>query len=194
VREQRIDGTNVAVLIRNGPFDRANLLQLADNLLQALADAERERTVHRDVKPWNMVKDPTGSYWLLDFGLARDLSLTSLTPTAAPFGLGTYGYSPPEQMRNQKPRIDHRSDLFAAGVTIYEAGTGSNPFRAGARDDLEILRRTERMPLPPLRLTFDQHSEFMDFVSTMTQKYPDQRPRSVAEALQWLRDVVGRLP
>lgn len=193
LREKRIDGTSLAVVISRGALSRNELLTLIENLLTALGDAERVRIVHRDVKPGNVIRESSGSYWLLDFGLARDLNLQSLTPTAAPFGVGTVGYSAPEQMRNLKPRIDSRADLFAAGVTIYEAATGTNPFRAGARDNLEVLRRTERMPLPRMRLSFDPAGSLADMVSAMTQKYPDQRPRTVTETLSWFRQIVPEL-
>jgi eukaryotic-like serine/threonine-protein kinase len=89
----------------------------------------------------------------IDFDIARHLRLESLTATAAAFGQFTWGYAPPEQCRNIKAQIDARSDLFALGVTLYECATGSNPFRKGARDPLEILSRIEGMPLPPLSLS-----------------------------------------
>jgi serine/threonine-protein kinase len=194
IREQRIDGSNLAAMLLAGPLGQAELVVLARDLLTALQDSELVRIVHRDVKPSNLMRDLNGRYWLLDFGLARDLNLQSLTPTASRFGVGTFGYSAPEQMRNLKPKIDSRADLFAAGITLYEAATGANPFRVGARDDLEILRRTERLPLPALRLSFDRQGSFSDLVSAMTQKYPDQRPRTVAVALDWLQQITTGMP
>jgi len=189
VREGWIPGTNLAVLLEAGAIGEADLLRLAHDLLTALHEAEVVRIVHRDVKPGNILRGESGAFWLLDFGLARNLDLDSITPTAAQFGVGTFGYSAPEQMRNLKPKIDSRSDLFAAGVTLYEAATGINPFRQGARDHLEMLRRTERLPLQRLRLLFKGGDVLADLVSAMTQKYPDQRPRTIAAALQWLAEI-----
>jgi serine/threonine-protein kinase len=80
--------------------------------------AEAVSIVHRDVKPANIIVDPQGEFWLIDFGVARHLDLDSLTATAAPGGCGTIGYAPAEQCRNDKPDIDARADLFALGVTL----------------------------------------------------------------------------
>jgi len=57
-------------------------------------------------------------FWLLDFGIARHLDLSSLTATSLPYGKMTLGYAPPEQCRNFKREIDSRADLFALGVTM----------------------------------------------------------------------------
>jgi serine/threonine-protein kinase len=192
VREQMIAGDSVRAVIQRGPLGKSDLLRLAAHLLEALADAEKVQIVHRDVKPENIIRDAHGKFWLLDFGIARHLDLASLTGSHSPFGVGTAGYAPPEQFRNRKREIDGRADLFALGVTLYECATATNPFRTGARDDLEILRNVERMALPPLQLAFDGSGEIRTFVSALTQKRPDHRPTSVADALQWVKDICKR--
>ena len=192
VREQRIAGDSVRSVIQRAILGKEDLLRLAAHVLEALADAEKVQIVHRDVKPENIIKDPTGQFWLLDFGIARHLNLASLTGSHSPFGVGTAGYAPIEQFRNRKREIDGRADLFALGVTIYECATGMNPFRIGARDDLEILRNVDRMALPPLQLGFDASSEISTFVSALTQKRSDHRPTSVSDALSWLKQVCKR--
>jgi serine/threonine protein kinase len=192
VREQRIPGDSLRSVIQRGTLGKEDLLRLAVQILEALADAEKVQIVHRDVKPENIIKDNNGNFWLLDFGIARHLDLTSLTGSHSPFGVGTAGYAPPEQFRNRKRDIDARADLFALGVTFYESATGANPFRTGARDDLEVLRNVERMALPPLQLSFDPTGEISSFISAITQKRPDHRPASIAEALQWVKDICER--
>ncbi|MFX8601132.1 serine/threonine protein kinase, partial [Acinetobacter baumannii] len=72
--------------------------------------------------------DLNGDFWLLDFGIARHLAMSSLTADFRTFGKFTPGYAPIEQWRNLKSEIDSRSDMFALGVTIIEASTGVNPF------------------------------------------------------------------
>jgi eukaryotic-like serine/threonine-protein kinase len=188
-REQRINGQTVRDLLPSGPFLPTRLLLLGLHMLEALAAAERASIVHRDVKPDNIILDSTGEFWLIDFGLARHLGLESLTATANAFGHVTWGYAPPEQCRNIKQEIDGRADLFAIGVTLYECATGSNPFRAGAGNVLEILQRIETMPLPRLTLPITAASEFADLIQALTQKRRDHRPRSVKEAHEWIRDV-----
>lgn len=191
-REQRVPGQTVRSLLQSGPFDAASVLTLGLHVLETLTAAESVNIVHRDVKPENIIRDPNGDFWLLDFGLARHLSLSSLTATGLPFGKMTLGYAPPEQTRNIKGEIDSRADLFATGVTLYECATGQNPFRQGARDDMEILRRVDAMPLPALTLTITLAQSFSDLVSAMTQKRRDHRPSTVKEAFEWILDV-GRV-
>ena len=191
-REQRIAGNDLSNVLQAGPLNTGRLLRLGRHMLDALSKAEEEQIVHRDVKPQNIMMDATENFWLLDFGLARHLTLTSITPTADPFGKCTPGYAPPEQFRNIKSEIDARADLFALGVTLYECATGSIVFRQVARTVLEVLHNVETKPLVPLSLSFGSANEFRDLVATMTQKRRDHRPLTVAEALDWMRDICSR--
>lgn len=190
LREQRVLGTTLRTrLVRSGALDFTSVVRLGVQLLSTLAHAEAKRIVHRDIKPENMMVDTSGNFWLLDFGLARHLDLESLTATKMPWGMGTLGYSPPEQLRNRKREIDGRTDLFAAGVLLYECATGTNPFRDGAGSDLEIFRRVEQQALPRLQLADDRGGALADLVSALVQKFPTQRPRMVADALTWMREI-----
>jgi eukaryotic-like serine/threonine-protein kinase len=191
LREQRVQGMTLRTRLQAGALDFASIVQLAVQLLSTLAQAESKRIVHRDIKPENVMVDATGNFWLLDFGLARHLDLESLTATRLPFGVGTVGYSAPEQMRNRKREIDGRADLFAAGVLLYECTTGANPFYVGARDQLEVLRRVEQQPLPSLQVPADRDGAFADLVVALVQKYPTQRPRTVAAALTWMNEIAS---
>ena len=191
-REQRIEGSDISDILHHGPLNTAQLLRLGLHMLEALSKAEAEKIVHRDVKPKNIMMDGNDTFWLLDFGLARHLTLTSMTPTADIFGKCTPGYTPPEQFRNIKKEIDSRADLFALGVTLYECATGSNPFSTGASSPVDILRNVETKPLVPLTVSFGSANEFRDLVATMTQKRRDHRPLTVAEALEWMQDICSR--
>ncbi len=191
-REQRIEGSDLGDVIQSGALDTRRLLRLGLHALEALSKAEEVSIVHRDVKPANIMLDSSDDFWLLDFGLARHLTLASMTPTADVFGKCTPGYAPPEQFRNVKTEIDGRADLFGLGVTLYECATGDNPFRQGARTMLDVLHNVETKPLVPLRLSFGSANEFRDLVSAMTQKRRDHRLPTVAEALDWMRDICSR--
>lgn len=192
--EQLINGTTLRERLKSGPADIGGLVKLGIQILEVLCDAEIERIVHRDIKPDNIMIDLDGNFWLLDFGLARHLDLESLTASAVYGGVGTLGYSAPEQMQNRKRDIDIRADLFALGVTMYEYGTGSNPFREGARDSLEILNRVERMPFPALTIDGCAESGLLDFISALTQKHLTQRPRTAREAMDWIVDISRHTP
>jgi serine/threonine-protein kinase len=191
LREQRVLGTTLRVRLDAGALDFSSVIRLGVQLLSTLAQAEAKRIVHRDIKPENVMVDNAENFWVLDFGLARHLDLESLTATRHHFGVGTCGYSAPEQMRNKKSRIDGRADLFAVGVLLYECVTGANPFFVGARDQLEVLRRVEQQMLPRVRLSTDRAGAFADLVAALTQKYATQRPRSVAAALAWINEIAA---
>lgn len=191
LREQRVAGTTLRTRMRGSALDFGSVIRLGVQLLSTLAQAESKRIVHRDIKPENMMVDEQGNFWLLDFGLARHLDLESLTATQHRFGVGTLGYAAPEQMRNRKREIDGRADIFAVGVVLYECATGSNPFIVGARDDLEVLRRVESQPVPRLQIGADRDGAFADLVAATVQKYPTQRPRSIAETLAWMTEIAS---
>lgn len=188
LREQRVVGEPVRTILNQGPMPLDEVKKLGLHVLEALVAAEAVRIVHRDVKPENIMRGDDGSYWLLDFGIARHLDLTSMTDTTALGGLGTVGYAPPEQYRNRKQEIDGRADLFALAVTMVECLTGKHPYRDGARDAGAVLRRIEQTPLavPPV----PGEDEFVDLISTMGQRRLDCRPPNAADALKWMREVL----
>lgn len=187
IREQRVMGTTIRECVQSGPLPSDQVLRLGLHMLEALAKAEEVQIVHRDVKPENIIRDRAGGFWLLDFGVARHLGLSSLTATASPFGKFTAGYAPPEQFRNLKTNIDSRADLFALGVTLYECATGTTPFLSGTL--LETLRKVEKTALPPLALPISSAHELRDLVAAMAQKRRDHRPRTAKEALGWMRSI-----
>lgn len=191
LREQRVHGTTLRTRLQSGRLDFDSVVRLGVQLLSTLGQAESKRIVHRDIKPENVMLDRGGNFWLLDFGLARHLDLESLTATRHAFGVGTVGYSAPEQMRNRKREIDGRADLFAAGVLLYECATGTNPFCHGARDQLDVLRRVEQLSLPRLPFPSDRNGAFADLIAALVQKYPNQRPRTVAEAMAWMNEIAS---
>ncbi len=186
-REQRIPGEVLSARIRAGTLAHHELLRLALHVSETLVAAEAVSIVHRDVKPANIIVDPQSEFWLIDFGVARHLDLESLTATVAPGGCGTIGYAPAEQCRNDKPDIDARADLFALGVTLYEAATGGNPHVEGARDRFEIIRRASTQQLP--RLGRPLPDGFADLVATLAQPNPVHRCQTAREAHEWIKEL-----
>lgn len=163
---------------------------VARDILIALLAAEREHIVHRDVKPENIMLDPArAACTLVDFGIARHLMKDSLTLTAMPWAACTPGYAPPEQFENLKSEIDGRADLFALGVTLYECVEGGNPFRDGAADASEVLRRVKANPLPNVSRNLDHAGEFAQLISAMTRIRRTHRVRNVEAAKAWFDSI-----
>lgn len=191
LREQRINGESVRDIIRRGPMMKYDVVRLGIHVLEALVDADRARIVHRDVKPDNIMRGSDGAFWLLDFGIARHLDMASLTATAALGGVGTLGYAPPEQFRNKKRDIDVRADLFALGVTMIECLTAKHPYRDGARDANEVIRRVENTPIVVPAIPGDTQNKLGDLLRATTQRRLDCRPTSASETLAWMREIGG---
>src|ERR1019366_6588709 len=97
-------------------------------LCDGLSALKQEGIVHRDIKPENIRVKPSGAPVIIDFGLARHLSLPDLTQTVEGAAIGTPLYFAPEQFDGTKHDIDHRTDLFALGILLFEALTGEHPF------------------------------------------------------------------
>lgn len=96
-------------------------------LCDGLSALEASKIVHRDLKPSNVRIRSDGSPVIIDFGLARMLDLESITATVEGAMIGTPRYFAPEQFQGTKRDIDHRTDLYALGVLIYEAAVGRHP-------------------------------------------------------------------
>jgi eukaryotic-like serine/threonine-protein kinase len=190
IREQKVSGISLRRhLLTAGALTALDTLRLTQQMLEALADAELAKIVHRDVKPENIMIDHLGDFWLLDFGIARHLAMPTLTLTGAAV-VCTPGYAPPEQFQNMRDTIDSRSDLFALGVTIYETATGNHPFRDNANSPQEIFQRTITQALPLLNLQIKKSQEFRDLIASLVGKRKDLRLRSVTEALEWANEIV----
>ncbi len=169
-----------------------DVLKLIGNLLETVEQLEICGVVHRDIKPENIIRDRAGKYWLLDFGIARDLGRASLTATVAHFGPHTAGYAAPEQFRNLKKKIDSKADLFSVGVVASEALLGEHPFSAGASGYLDILKRTEMMAVQPLEISGDESGELSSFINVLMDKFASRRPPSARVAKSWFDEIVNK--
>lgn len=184
--EQYISGSTLRSILNEQKKLPLNVcLKLLRSLLETAVELEKQQIVHRDIKPENIIIGNDGFFWLLDFGIARHLSKTSITATNIHFGPHTAGYAAPEQFRNIKKEIDIRTDLFSIGVLIYEALTGQHPFVFGARDHLDILRRTETLSPDILLIPGDSQRLLSGFINILMDKYPSRRPRTAKIALDW---------
>jgi serine/threonine-protein kinase len=106
------------------PADRA--IRIALSLCDALEHIHRRDVVHRDLKPENIMVDGEGRATIFDFGIAQTRASKRLTSSAGSITMGTPDYVSPEQVEGK--RADHRSDLYALGVIIYEMLSGELPF------------------------------------------------------------------
>lgn len=146
----------------------------------ALEHVHGHGLVHRDVKPDNIFLAASGQAKLLDFGIAIRRERSICTGDSR---LGTPFYMPPEQILGWS--LDGRSDLYALGMTAYEMATRRVAYDA---PDLEgLLRKHIEAPVPKLHDAVPSAPEWLaDFITRCTQKHPDARFRSAAEAVAFL--------
>ncbi len=158
-----IRGQNLQDLLRTVetlPIDRA--CEIAAQVLDALEFAHRMQTVHRDVKPANILISREGEVKLADFGLAEILATNAYAG-----GAGTYAYMAPEDFA-EEDRSDHQSDIWAMGVTLFEMLTGHRPFNVlKVKDPFAWKRVVEREEPTPL-------SEFLEEVPHALQYILDR--------------------
>jgi serine/threonine protein kinase/tetratricopeptide (TPR) repeat protein len=145
--------TPVAALsTERSPKDAAffrTVATLGTQAAQALEHAHQLGVVHRDVKPANLLVDVRGNLWITDFGLAHCQSQAGLTLTGDL--VGTLRYMSPEQALAKRAIVDHRTDVYSLGATLYELLTLEPAF--GGRDREELLRQIafEEPPSPRQR-------------------------------------------
>lgn len=128
-------------LVADKPWPIAKILEIFGPLLSGLEELRRAEIVHRDLKPNNIRVRTDGAPVIIDFGLARHLDLSSITPTAHGAALGTPRYFAPEQFLGTRRDIDHRTDLYAIGVMMYEAAVGAHPSMTHETKTLEQLSK-----------------------------------------------------
>src|SRR6516162_4116258 len=110
------------------PMEVGRFLRLAVALAAALGRLHERGLIHKDIKPANvLVNSATGQVWLTGFGIASQLPRERQSPKPPEFIAGTLAYMAPEQTGRMNRSIDSRSDLYALGVTLYQALTGSLP-------------------------------------------------------------------
>ncbi len=157
-----------------------DILAIARQVCAALDHAHAHGIIHRDLKPENVMILPDGTAKLMDFGLARSAASRL---TAEGTLIGTVFYLAPEQALGAE--IDHRADLYALGVTLYELTTGVLPFTAA--DPFAVITQHLNTPVVPPRAKNAQIPSALDnLIVQLLSKDPQDRPASAAEVLQAL--------
>jgi formylglycine-generating enzyme required for sulfatase activity len=163
----------------------ARLVGVFLQLTRALAYAHSRGVIHRDVKPENILLGDFGEVYLADWGIARvepqsNLLLHgdgSVPPPGISDPAGTVGYMAPEVLRGEWNTVDHRIDVFALGVVLYEMLTGVAPFDGKITPEI-ILATCTREPRPPREVAPGTPLLLEDLCVQMLAKDPSERPAS----------------
>jgi serine/threonine-protein kinase len=157
-----------------GAIKLAEIGQMMSQLLDALDYAHARGVVHRDVKPGNIIVTTEGKLKVTDFGIAR-LDTTNLTQTG--MIVGTPSYMSPEQYTGLP--VDHRTDLFAAGVMLYEMILGSKPFSGG--HEAVAYQICHEPHTPPSRIDASLPKSLDTLMDKALAKKKEQRFANAAE-------------
>jgi serine/threonine protein kinase len=170
-----VQGRTLSDILNASPsLPEADILSIMDQLLAALDCAHHHGVWHRDIKPANLIITPTGQLKVTDFGIARieSVALTRVTST-----IGTPGYMAPEQYVGEG--LDHRIDIFAAGVLLYRMLTGEQPFAGSVESVMYQILNKE--PVPPSQATPGRPGFYDSIVAKALAKQASARFSSAAQ-------------
>ena len=171
------------LLRAHGPLDEKAALFVIDHIARALAYAESQRLVHRDVKPDNILMTEEGVYKLADLGIAAPISADGQAHQNRIFG--SPHYVAPEQARGLA--IDGRADLYALGASIWHLVTGKPVFQGTNR---ELVTKHISAELPDLaELAPTLSGEFIDLVADLLEKEPDDRFANANDVVQRAQEI-----
>jgi len=186
VTMEYVRGITVRELLQTrGRLGVASTLALGRQLVEALAVAHDEGIVHRDVKPENAMIDADGVLKVMDFGIARHAKRTS-NVTQAGMVVGTPAYMAPEQLLEEG--VDARTDLYAAGVVLYECLTGVAPFVA-LTPMASMSKVLSVVPEPAMLLNPEVPPAFSALVSRLMAKNRAERPAGARQLLELLAEL-----
>ncbi len=183
-----LEGESLDKKIEAGPLKLPAALDIAGQTAKGLQAAHGKKIVHRDIKPANLMIGEGGHVTIMDFGLAlltEGSKLTKLDTT-----LGTVTYMSPEQTYGME--LDHRTDIWALGVVLYEMVTGRQPFE-GHYDKAVMYSITNEEPEPMTALRTGVPMELELLVNKCLAKEADRRYQSTADMVVDLETLAEKL-
>ncbi len=190
-----IEGHTLAHYVRRQAAPLGGVAQVMGEVLSALAAAHTIGIVHRDLKPDNVLVTAEGHAKVLDFGIAKlapglRADVSPRTKTGAL--LGTPAYMAPEQISGAE-NVDARTDIYAAGIVLYEAVTGSVPFAGATLFDL-MRAHLEEAPRPPRERRPELPASYEAVILQALAKDPSHRFQSATAMAQALAHATQALP
>jgi eukaryotic-like serine/threonine-protein kinase len=170
-------------------FTPAEAVSIMEPVLSALSAAHRAGLVHRDVKPENILLSDEGLVKVADFGLARAVDADAAS-TRTGLMMGTVAYCAPEQI--VQGRCDQRSDVYSAGIVMFELLTGQPPFRGDSAMNVAYQHVHNRVPAPSSRVK-GIPTPIDEIVVAATDSDPTGRPADASAFLAELADTRAQL-
>lgn len=172
--------------------DFARSIYIIRQVLEGLKEAHRCHVIHRDLKPANLLveKDEHGRdlVKIVDFGLAKLIAETDDMQSVTQGVVGTPMYMSPEQASGE--RVDHRTDLYAAGLILYEMVTGSRPFQSKSVPQM-LIKQISEQPSPPSQVNPKIPARLEGVIVKSLSKKPEHRQQSAEDFLADLDQLGG---
>ena len=171
-------------MIKKGALPFKEVISITEQILRALEHAHAKGIVHRDIKPQNIMLLKNGSIKVTDFGIAKLPNAETVTMTDK--AIGTVFYISPEQASGRQ--IDHRSDLYSLGATIYEMATGKLPFTADSPVSVALMQ-VKSIPKNPREYNSAIPRGLEQIILIAMEKNPAHRFQSSSQMLRHLLQI-----
>jgi len=183
-----VKGESLRARLAGGPLPIPEVVSILADVAKALAYAQSDGIVHRDIKPDNILLSG-GACTVADFGIAKAISSARRseegdTLTSLGTSLGTPAYMAPEQVAGD-PNVDHRADIYSLGCVAYEMLAGKTPF-AGKSPQQMLAAHVMETPAPLATLRPDAPDSLVALVNRCLEKEPSARPQSATELVTQL--------
>src|SRR5262245_34592834 len=181
------DGSSTQLSSGGHYFD--TVARMVAEVADALEYAHSHGVIHRDIKPANLLLSPDGRLSVNDFGLARVLEQPGVTMTGE--FVGTPAYMSPEQITAGRTPLDHRTDIYSLGATLYELLALRPPF-AGERRDQVLAHIMHKEPVPPRKLNRKVPVDLETICLKCLEQDPDRRYLTAKALAEDMRRYLNR--
>ncbi len=184
-----VDGVPLTERLQMGPLPWREAADFARQVLSAVDCAHRQKIVHRDISPDNIIAIPGGVVKLTNFRMAKAAHSLQLTQSGAI--IGSLRYISPEQVKSTET-LDHRSDLYSVGIVLYEMLAGRTPFNSPSQFEL-MLAHVNQRPEPPSKFNAAVPSLLDAVALKALEKLPADRYQSAGEFEEALVRAVAEI-
>jgi eukaryotic-like serine/threonine-protein kinase len=186
---EHVEGNSLDQKLQSEKPDCARVVHFMAQVLSALSYAHQRGVIHRDVKPSNILVRGDDSVKLTDFGIASRAGDARLTGPG--MALGSLYYMSPEQVKGLP--LDPRSDIYSAGVTLYESVTGRRPIQGDSF--IAIMNaHLDQTPVPPIQLAPQIPPQLSAIIECSLEKAPERRFQTAGEFRAALLTVYSETP